>query len=108
MSILVIITGVIIAGLVVFMPLVKEYMRRKKDGFYIRTRGNADGGDLTYHEHGELLTFYFDRVSRIIYVPSDNKWEEVMPKWAQARKGDIVEKILGRMGRNWSVRDKPV
>jgi hypothetical protein len=103
-----VLAGVFIAGLVVLMPLVKEYLRRKKDGFYIRTRGNADGGDLTYHENGELLTFYFDRVSRIIYVPSDSKWEEVMPEWARARKVDIVEKIIGRMGKDWSVRDKLV
>ncbi len=92
--------------ILVITTFIKEWLRRKTEKYYVRTKGNADGGDVIYHEDHESLTFYFDRVAQIIYVPSDRKWEEQMPEWARARKTDIVERIKIRMGENWEVKDK--
>ena len=101
--------AVSIIGLVavaVIILVVKERMRRKLEGFSVRTKGNADGGDIIYEEDGKLLTFYFDRPRRTIYIPSDVSWTEKMPDWANARKGEIVLRMRKRMGRNWTFADK--
>jgi hypothetical protein len=90
----------------VVAALMRQWIRRKREGFSVRTRGNADGGDVIYDEDGKLLTFYFDRGARTIYIPSDVKWEEEMPAWARARKREIVDRISKRMGRNWAFENK--
>jgi hypothetical protein len=87
-------------------PLIREWLRRKREGFYVHTKGNADGGDVIYHEDGKALTFYFVRGARTIYVPSNRKWEEGMPEWAKGRRVEIVERVRKRMGNNWTFEDR--
>lgn len=94
-----------LVALVVAVPLMKEWIRRKREGFHVRTRGSAEGGDVIYDEDGKSLIFYFDRSTRRIYIPSDRKWEE-MPEWAKARKVEIVNRIAKRMGKNWAFEEK--
>jgi hypothetical protein len=91
---------------VVVAALTRKWIRSKREGFSVKTKGNADGGDVIYDEDGKLLTFYFDRSSRRIYVPSDGKWEEEMPAWAKGRKREIVDRINKRMGRDWAFENK--
>ena len=91
---------------IVVVALLRQWIRGKSEGFSVRTRGNADGGDVIYDEDGKLLTFYFDRGARRIYIPSDAKWEQEVPPWARARKREIVDRISKRMGRNWTFENK--
>ena len=95
-----------LAAVIVVTPLIREWLRRKREGFYVNTKGNADGGEVIYHEDGKSLTFYFDRGARRIYIPSNRKWEEGMPEWARARKVEIVERVRKRMGNNWTFEDR--
>ena len=94
-------------GIGVLIPILKELMRRRKEGFFVKTSGNADGSDLIYQEGGEKLIFYFDRPSRTIYIPSDRKWNESVPLWAKQRRGEISIRIQKRMGNEWRFEDKP-
>jgi hypothetical protein len=94
-----------LVALIGAVPLVKEWIRRKREGYYVRTRGNAEGGDVIYDEDGKSLIFYFDRGARTIYIPSDRKWEE-MPEWAKSRKLEIVKRIEKRMGKDWVFEEK--
>jgi len=97
-------TAVLVIMLVI--PFIREGLRRKREGFYVNTKGNADGGSFIYYENEKSLTFYFDRISHIVYVPSNRKWEEKMPEWARGRKIEIVERIAKRMGKHWKFKDK--
>ena len=86
---------------------IKEKLRRRRDGFYIETKGNADGGDMIYHEAENALTFYFDRRERMIYIPSDQKWDDHMPDWARTRRAEILENIRQKRGSTWRFGQKP-
>ena len=82
-------------------------MRRNREGYYVYKRGGADDGTLIYNEEGKILQFYFNRTNDTIYVPSDFKWKEMMPKWAKERKDEIVsriEKQIGKrlIGKSWT------
>jgi hypothetical protein len=98
--------GAALLVMMLVIPFIREALRRKREGFYVNTRGNADGGDVIYHEDEKSLTFYFDRLSHIVYVPSNRKWEEEMPEWAKRRKIEIVERITKRMGKHWKFIEK--
>jgi len=98
--------GVALLVIMLLIPLIRERSRRKREGFYVNTKGNADGGDVIYHENEKSLTFYFDRVSHIVHVPSNRKWEEEMPEWAKGRKIEILGRITKRMGKQWKYRDR--
>jgi hypothetical protein len=95
----------LLATVAVATPLLREWLRRKREGFYVNTKGNADGGDVIYNEDGKSLTFYFDRGARTIHIPSNRKWEEAMPEWAKGRKVEILERVRKRMGNNWTFED---
>jgi len=97
---------VALVGLILAVPFVREWTRRKNEGFYVKTTGNAEGGDVIYDEGGKSLTFYFDRGARRIYVPSDHNWDASMPEWARGRKIEILERISKRMGREWGFEEK--
>jgi hypothetical protein len=103
---MVVLTVVFLLLIVILMVLIKEWLRRKREGFYVNTKGNADGGDVIYYEGEKSLTFYFDRIAYTVYVPSNRKWEEDMPEWARVRKSEIIERIRTRLGQNWKVVDK--
>ena len=99
--------GAVLALLLVLaIVLGKEQLRRRREGFYVETKGNADGGDLIYHEGDRSLTFYFDRPARTIYVPADTTWAVKMPDWARSRKSAIVHNIQSRLGASWRFEDK--
>jgi hypothetical protein len=95
--------GALLLAVAVMIVLGKESLRRRTEGYYVKTKGNADGGDVIYHEDGQSLTFYFDRRARTIHVPHDQLWEERMPEWARARKIEIVDRIKARLGSNWGL-----
>jgi len=97
---------VVLVGLIVTVPFIREWTRRKREGFYVRTSGSAEGGDVIYDEGGKSLTFYFDRGARRIYIPSDRNWDERMPEWARGRKIEILERISKRMGKHWAFEEK--
>jgi hypothetical protein len=97
---------VALAGLILAAPFIREWIRRKKEGFYVKTTGSAEGGDVIYDEGGKSLTFYFDRGERRIYVPSDHNWNARMPEWARGRKIEILGRISQRMGRDWGFEEK--
>jgi len=98
--------GVLVAAMMIFIPIVKERLRRRREGFHVTTRGNAEGGDVTYSEERKSITFYFDRTARTVYVPSSKKWEQEMPEWARIRRTQIMERIQARLGQNWKFVDK--
>lgn len=102
-----VLTVIILLSIIILVVLLRKWLRRKREGFYVNTKGNADGGDVIYHEGGKSLTFYFDRTARTVYLSSDRKWENDMPDWARARKSEITERIKTRLGRNWTFVDKP-
>jgi hypothetical protein len=98
--------GIVSLIVIAVFFVMREWLRRKREGFYVSTRGNAEGGDVVYHEADRFLTFYFDREARTIYVPSNRKWEEQMPEWAKARRLEIMENIRKRLGKTWNFEDK--
>ena len=53
------------------------------------------------NEGGRVLELYFDRTKNTIYVPSDAKWNEIMPSWATDRKAEIVSRIKQHVGKRW-------
>jgi len=97
---------VFLLAVVILIVFTKEWLRRKREGFFVNTKGNADGGDLIYHEGQRSLTFYFDRPARTVYVPSNKRWGREMPEWARIRKSEIVDRIKRRLGQSWRVEDK--
>ena len=96
----------LLLAIIVLVLFIRERLRRKREGFYITTKGNADGGDVIYHEGDKSLTFYFDRTGRTVYVPSNRKWEGEMPDWAKRRKMEIIERVAKRMGKGWKCQDE--
>jgi hypothetical protein len=96
------------SGILVFTVIAvvfTERIRRFTQGFYVKLSGGADDGDLTYNESGRILRLYFKRRIRIIYVPSDPKWLEVMPTWARENKSSIMPKIRGQIGKHWNFEE---
>ena len=89
----------------VIATLLIERIRRFTEGYYVKLSGGADDGDLTYHDSGRILRLYFKRRSRMIYVPSDPKWVEVMPTWARENKISIMLKIRGQIGKHWNFEE---
>ena len=88
----------ILVGTIV-IALLRETMRRKREGYYVYKRGGADDGTLVYNEQGKILQLYFDRTNDTIYVPSDFKWKEMMPEWAKERKDEILSRIQKQIGK---------
>ena len=98
-----------ICGLIAYAR-VREQRRRVREGYYVYRRGGAEGGILFYNEEGRILQFYFDRSTDTIYIPSDAKWREVMPMWAQNRKQQIVSRLkqcFGKRltGKSWTYEE---
>jgi len=56
------------------------------------------------NEGGRVLELYFDRIKNTIYVPSDAKWNEIMPSWATDRKAEIMSRIKQHVGKDGLVR----
>jgi hypothetical protein len=79
--------------------IVKEQLRRKKEGYFAYTSGGAQEGILIYNEGGKILQLYFSQPKDTIYIPTDPKWKEIMPDWARERKDEIVAKIKKRVGK---------
>jgi hypothetical protein len=91
--------GLGVLVLVIVIPVVRERLRRKKEGYYVSKRGGADDGILVYNEGGKTLQLYFNRANDTIYVPSDLRWQGIMPDWARERKKEIVSRIQKRVGK---------
>jgi len=91
-------TGGILGAFILYGNL-RERIRRKRDGYYVYKRGGAEDGILFYSEQGKELQFYFDRRTDTIYIPSDNKWKQTMPVWAQDYKQQIVDRIKQCVGK---------
>jgi hypothetical protein len=85
--------------------LLIERIRRFTEGYYVKLSGGADDGDLTYYDTGRILRLYFKRRTRMIYVPSDPKWVEVMPMWARENKTSIMLRIKGQIGKHWNFEE---
>jgi hypothetical protein len=91
-------------GILVFVAVVmvvSEWLRRVVEGYYVYMSGGAEDGDLIYNEAGKILRLYFKRKDRIIYVPSNAKWQEVMPQWAKEKRNFITDRIRKQIGRHW-------
>src|SRR5689334_938124 len=106
--------GLLFGGLVFFLIFVAalvggERLRRWIEGYYVYMKGGAEDGSLIYNENGRTVQLYFSRIERVVYVPSDAKWQEVMPSWAKARKDFITSRVRKQTGRHWSFKesDKP-
>lgn len=100
--------GVAVIGIAILV--VKERLRRIKEGYYVYKRGGAEDGILVYDEGGKTLSLYFSRKKNTIYVPSDTKWRELMPEWAKEKKGLIMLRVKQRIGNrligsNWSYEE---
>lgn len=91
--------GLLIVALIIFTFIMKERIRRKKEGYYVQTRGGAKDGYVLYNEGGKTLRLYFSRPKDTIYVPSDGKWKEIMPGWARERKLEIMGRIRKHVGK---------
>jgi hypothetical protein len=72
--------GIVSLIVIAVIFAMREWLRRKREGFYVSTKGNAEGGDLVYHEGERSLTFYFDRGTRTVHIPSNRKWDEQIPE----------------------------
>jgi hypothetical protein len=90
---------VFVTGLAMAVSAVRERQRRKKEDYYVDTLGGAEDGTVNYHEDGRELQLYYDRRKDTIYVPTDAKWNEIMPRWAGDRKHEIVSRIRRRVGK---------
>jgi hypothetical protein len=102
--------GVCFVAIGIALLVLKERLRRKKEGYYVYKRGGAEDGILVYDEGGKTLNLYFSRSKDTIYVPSDTKWKELMPEWAKEKKGVIMRRIKLRIGKrligkNWTYEE---
>lgn len=96
-SIWILTLGVGICGLIVYVKLRER--RRVGEGYRVYRRGGSEDGILFYDEEGRILQFYFDRRTDKIYIPSDAKWKEIMPMWAQEHKQQIVSRLKQHFGK---------
>ena len=99
-----------ILGAFILYSNLRERVRRKRDGYHVYKRGGAEDGILFYADRGRELQFYFDRRTDTIYIPSDTKWRQTMPAWAQDHKQQIVDRIklcVGKrvIGKSWRYED---
>jgi hypothetical protein len=106
--------GLGVLALTIIVAVVRERLRRKKEGYYIYKRGDGRGGVLIYNEGQQSLKLYFNRLEDTIYIPSQDRWREIMPVWARERREEIVSKIKKRVGKrligkSWTYEetDKP-
>jgi len=93
--------------LVVFIValITGERIRRVIEGYYVYMKGGAEDGSVFYNEAGQTIQLYFSRRKRIIYVPAETKWHEVMPAWAKGKKNFITDRIRKQTGRHWSFEE---
>jgi hypothetical protein len=102
--------SLVIITLVIMIFVIRERLRRKREGYYVHTYGGAEDGYVSYDEDGKTLRLYFSRSKDTIYVPSDVKWKEIMPDWARDRKLEIMGRIrkhVGKrlIGRGWTYEE---
>lgn len=90
--------GFTVCGLI-FYAKFREKRRRSREGYHVYRRGGAEDGIVFYDEEGRILQFYFDRQADTIYIPSDTKWEEIMPAWAHDHKQQIVSRLKQHFGK---------
>ena len=90
-----------LALLVVLASVAWERYRRQKEGYFVNTRGGGEDGSVTYNEAGKTLELYFRRGQRLIYVPTDRKWKDIMPSWAGERKPEIMTRIKSQLDQVW-------
>jgi hypothetical protein len=93
--------GAVFLALIILTFIIRERVRRKKEGYYVQTHGGAEDGYVLYNEDGKALRLYFSRPKDTIYVPSDVKWKEIMPSWARERKVEIMARIRKHVGKRW-------
>jgi hypothetical protein len=67
--------------------------------------GGAEEGDLVYTQGDGTLRFYFKRRPHTIYVPSNEKWREIMPEWAKENRDLIIKRIKENVGKHWTFED---
>jgi hypothetical protein len=95
-------------GIIVFTlaaALIGERIRRTIEGHYTYMSGGAEEGDLVYTQGDKALRLYFKRRPHTIYVPSNNKWMEIMPEWARENRDLIVKRIKDSVGKHWTFED---
>lgn len=83
-------------GIAVTWTVLSTRYQLSKKGFYIHTslgRESEDGWAITYEEKDRSLTFSGPSEKRVVKVPSDELWNEIMPEWAKNRKNDIVKRL---------------
>ena len=88
-----------ILALIITTLVIRERVRRTREGYYVQTHGGAEDGYVLYNEDGKTLRLYFSRPKDTIYVPSDLKWKEIMPSWARERKVEIMGRIRKHVGK---------
>lgn len=99
------VTMVILAVTVIIADIVWEHFRRRREAFFVDSLGGAESGTVRYHEAGKTLELYFDRPKRTIYVPTNERWAEMMPGWASGRREEIVGRIKRFFVRGWNYEE---
>jgi hypothetical protein len=89
-----------------FFYLYAEVRRRytlSQRGFWARRNGRDS---IRYEEkHGrsvEHLIIDGEIMAvgpHVIYVPTDEEWAKSAPEWAQGRKNEILERVMGILGK---------
>jgi hypothetical protein len=79
--------------------LVRNILRRRKEGFHVYKRGGGEDGVLMYEEGEKSLQIYFNRLEDTIYIPRAGIWKEIMPDWASERRDEILFRIKERIGK---------
>jgi hypothetical protein len=97
--------GLPILALIAVYCIIKEWVRRTREGYYVKTYGGADDGYVLYYEGDNLLKLFFSRRTDTIFFPSDVKWKEIMPGWAKERKVEIMGRIRKRVGKRLIGKD---
>jgi hypothetical protein len=91
-------------GIIVFTimaALISERIRRMIEGYSTHMSGGAEEGDLVYREGDRTIRLYFKRRPHTIYVPSNDKWREIMPEWARENRDLIIKRIKENIGKHW-------
>jgi hypothetical protein len=99
------VTMAILAATVIIADIVWERLRRRREGFFVDSLGGAESGTVRYHEAGKTLELYFDRPKHTIYVPTNERWVEMMPGWASGRRDEIVGRIKTFFARGWNYEE---
>ena len=90
---------------IVIVSLGGEYIRRFLEGYYTYMSGNAEEGELDYKDGKNTIRLYFRRRPRVIYVPTNVKWVELMPDWAKEEKKFIMDRIKAQVGKHWNFQE---